>query len=160
MILKIRKKGQEEMVGFILIVIIVAVLMLIFLAYFLRQPREEQDSYKVTSFIQSFLPYTTDCRDNLDFVSIQRLIFDCNSGDSCLDGRKSCDVLGSTLKSLVEESWKVGNSPIVGYNLQILSNNAEVLIINEGNETKNSQTGLQDFSRGGNSIEIAFTTYE
>ena len=63
-----RKKAQEEMVGFALIIILVAVILLIFLGFSLRdQEKETIESYEVESFIQSFLQYTSDCRDNLEF---------------------------------------------------------------------------------------------
>ena len=155
-----RRRGQEEMFGFILIVIIVMVLLLIFLAYFLNQPKESLESYQAESFIQSFLPYTTDCRDNLEFSSVQKLIFRCYAAERCVDGRSTCEVLESTLRGIVEESWQVENRPIAGYDLQILSNGGEMVILKQGNETNTHRTSFQDFSRGGNSFEILFTIYE
>ena len=72
------KYGQEEMVGFALIMIIVAIILLIFLSFSLgKSEKETVESYEVESFIQSMSQYTTDCRDNLEYVSIQKLIFDC-----------------------------------------------------------------------------------
>jgi len=161
MIKKIKKKAQEEMVGFGLIIIIVAVILLIFLGFALRsQQKESVEDYEVNSFIQGFLQYTSDCRNNLEYLSIQKLIFDCNNNEICLDGRSFCDVLNSTLTGIVEESWDIkGDRPIKGYELKISSNEAETLLIKKGNSTGNYKGSMQDFSRSGNSVEIFFTAY-
>ena len=160
--MKIRNKyGQEEMVGFGLIIIIVSVILLIFLGFALRSPQKEPvESYEVNSFIQGFLQYTSDCRDNLEYLSIQKLIFGCNDDEMCLDGRSACDVLNSTLTGIAEEGWKIeGDRPIKGYELKIDSNKAEILLIKKGNITGNYKGSMQDFSRSGNSVEIFFTAY-
>ncbi len=93
------------MIGFALIIIVVAVILLVFVGFFLRDTEKESvESYEVESFIQSFLHYTSDCRDNLEFLSIQKLILDCNNDRLCLDQRKACDVLTPILEEITEES--------------------------------------------------------
>ncbi len=157
-----KKSGQEEMVGFALIMIIVAVILLIFLSFSLRKTEKETvESYEVNSFIQSFLQYTTDCRDNLEYLSIQKLIFDCYDKDKCIDERETCDVLNSTLKDILNESWKVeGDRPIKGYKLKIIIDESEeMLIIKKGNVTKNSKGATEPFSRAGKDYEIFFNAY-
>ena len=150
------------MVGFGLIVIIVAVILLVFLGISLRSPvKEVVESYEVDSFIQAFLQYDTDCAETYetDYLSIKDLIFSCSSEESCLDERNSCEVLNSTLKEITGESWKIeGDRPVKGYELKILSNGEEILSFKEGNMTNNYKGGIQDFQRGG-SIEIFFTAY-
>jgi len=155
------KKAQEEMVGFALIIIVVAVILLVFLGFSLKgQQKEIVESYEVDSFIQSFLQYTSDCRDNLEYLSVQKLIFECSNQESCLDGRESCLVLDSILSDIVQESWKTGEErPIKGYKLKINSNEEQILLIEEGNMTKNSKGSSQDFYKGGNSVEIFFNAY-
>jgi len=157
-----KKSGQEEMVGFALIMIIVAVILLIFLSFSLRKTEKETvESYEVNSFIQSFLQYTTDCRDNLEYLSIQKLIFDCYDKDKCIDERETCDVLNSTLKDILNESWKVeGDRPIKGYEIKIIIDESEeMLIIKKGNVTKNSKGATEPFSRAGKDYEIFFNAY-
>jgi hypothetical protein len=157
------KSGQEEMVGFALIIIIVAVILLVFLGFSLRSSQKDTvESYEVNSFIQAFLQYTADCRDksDLEYLSIQKLIFDCYDNEMCLDERRTCDVLNSTLKDIVKESWKVeGDRPVKGYELKIIVDEEEMLVIKEGNVTKNYKGSMQDFLRGGNDYEIFFTAY-
>ena len=155
-----RRKAQEEMVGFALIIIIVAVILLVLLSLSLRNPQEEVESYKVGSFIQAFLQYTSDCRDDSKYLSIKDLISDCDDGRICLDGRSACEVLNSTLKDIAEESWKVGTDrPVAGYELKILSNNNEVLLLTEGNVTRNYKWSMQPFSKRGSNFEVFFTAY-
>ena len=157
------KKAQEEMVGFGLIIIIVAVILLVFLGFYLRDsPKEIVESYEVESFIQGFLQHTTDCKDsgNLEYLSIKQLIFSCNDREKCLDKRESCEVLESTLTNLVKASWQVGlDTPVKGYELNITSETTLILFIKEGNMTKNYKGAMQDFSRSGNLFEILFTAY-
>jgi len=159
--MKKNNKGQEEMVGFALIIVVVSVILLIFLAFSLRNGEKESvESYEVDSFIQSFLQYTTDCRDNLEALSIQDAIFSCNNNEICIDGRNSCDVLNSTLSEILKESWPVGaERPVKGYDLIINSDNKSVIDIKEGQETANSKGSIQPFSRGGSQIDIIFTAY-
>ena len=152
------KKAQEEMVGFALIIIVVAVILLIFLGFALRgQEKEAVESYEVESFIQSFLHYTSDCRDNLEFLSVQKLISGCSNNLRCLDGRSTCDVLEPILKGIVEESWSIGaERPIKGYELKINSFGEEILKLKEGNITSNSKGSVQFLP---NKIEIFFTAH-
>jgi hypothetical protein len=157
------KKAQEEMIGFGLIIVIVSVILLIFLGFSMRTSQKEiVENYEAESFIQAFLQYTTDCRDSgdLEYFSIRRLIFYCDNEEMCLDERDSCEVLNSTLKEIVEETWKIeGDRPVKGYELKIVSNEVEMLLLKEGNITNNYKGSMQDFSKGGNSIEIFFNAY-
>src|SRR3989338_8353081 len=101
--MRLKKHAQEEMVGFALIIIVVAVILLVFIGFSIRKPQKENvESYEVANFIQSFLDYTTKCKDsaNLEYLSIQKLIFYCNNKETCLDGKDACEVLDSTLRGI------------------------------------------------------------
>ncbi len=160
---KNNKKAQEEIVGFALIIIIVAVILLIFLGFSLNTSQKEiVESYEVDSFIQAFLQYTTDCRDqsDLEYLSIQKLIFNCYNDGVCLDERYTCEVLNSTLKDVVKKSWKVeGDRPVKGYELKIIIDNVERLLFEEGNITQNYKGSMQDFAKRGEDYEIYFKAY-
>jgi len=161
--MKIKKKiGQEEMVGFALIVVIVAVIMLIFLGFAVKNKGDsETQSYEVESFLQALLQYTTDCEDYSGYVSIKELVSDCNRERNCLDGRDSCVVLEENLERLIAESWKIqGDRPVKAYFLNITSNIGDILIISEGNSTKNSKSAIQPLPpRSGISTDIIFIVY-
>jgi hypothetical protein len=152
-------KAQEEMVGFALILIIVSVILIIFLGFSIKDnDKEAVESYEVESYIQSFLQYTTNCRDNLEPLSIQEMVYDCSNDKLCSDGRDICEVLEDVLRNITQESWKVGiESPVKGYELIIGSSEENILEFREGsNNTGNSKGSIQHLP---NSIEITFTAH-
>jgi maltodextrin utilization protein YvdJ len=156
------KRSQEEMVGFALIIIIVSVILLVFLGFSLRgEQKESVESYEVESFIQSFLQYTTECKaSNLEYLTIQKLIFYCDEKRECSDGKNTCEVLKSNLKGIIEESWKVEEGSVVkGYELKIDKENSEILLIEKGDKTNNYKSSMQTFARSGKSYHILFTGY-
>ena len=156
------RSGQEEMVGFAIILVIVSVIVLVLLGFMLNNPKDAGavESYEVESFIQSSLQYTTDCETYLGFLPIKDLIIDCESEGKCLDERESCNVLNSTLNDLISKSWNVGEkSAIKGYKLKIIIDEQEKLILQEGNETETYKGGFQDFPRRGRNYEIFLNVY-
>jgi len=153
------KQGQEEMIGFAVIIIIVAVILVIFLGFTLNNESEGVQSYEVESFLQASLQYTTSCEDNFGYLSLQDLIFKCENKESCFE-EDSCNILENELKGILEKSWIVEkNSLTKGYELNITSNGKEMIFVNEGNSTSNSKGAYQSFFRMGNSIDIHLTVY-
>ena len=154
------KRAQEEIVGFALIIIIVSVILLFFLSLSLRSSnRMEIQSYEVEGFIQALLQHTSDCEDDLEFLSVQDLIFSCDNNEVCLDGTNVCDAMNLTLTNICENSWNVGeNTPIEGYELRILSDEMDFLI-DKGNITQNYKGAMQDFVKRGEDYEVSFKVY-
>ncbi|MBI4116629.1 hypothetical protein HY449_02710 [Candidatus Pacearchaeota archaeon] len=161
--MKVKNKlGQEEMVGFALIIIIVAIVILVFLGFSLRGGNKETvESYEVESFIQSFLQYTSECGNEIENLQIRDLIFSCDKNENCAGGRNSCDVLDSELSGIIHQSWPVGEErPVKGYELAIFNDrNETILNLAGGNATENSKGGVQEFFRGGTLIDITFKAY-
>jgi len=158
---RIQKRGQEEMVGFALIVIIVAVIIIIFLGLSLSKKNvPATESYEAENFVQATLQYTTQCRDSFGYVQIDSLIFDCLNGVSCAGESDSCEVLNSTLSGLLKEGWSAGSGGLTkGYIFNINSSRGNLLEIKEGEITSGSKGSYQPLSRGGNSVGIRFTVY-
>jgi len=106
------KKAQEEIVGFVLIVVIVSIIFMVFLGIFLRQQPSElqQESREVYQFLESSMEYTTICAVSYepDFSKLGELIRECYSGSVCTSGKKACIVLNQTLTEILDSSWKVG----------------------------------------------------
>ncbi len=105
--MKIDKKAQEEMVGFVLIVIIVSVIGIIILGINLNKPRniEAQTSIELDSFSSAILSYTTNCEiPETNPRKVRELIKDCKQNDICSNGQSPCQVLDVTLKELVKHS--------------------------------------------------------
>lgn len=155
------KRSQEEMVGFGIIIGIVSIIIIVFISIMLSSPSKENlESYEAESFIQSILQYTTNCSDNLERLTIQKLMFDCAEKKKCLDDRSACEVLEKDLAGISRESWHIGEGSLVkGYSLEILNNGANLINVSEGNLTGNSRGSFQDFSKSGKTIEIRFSAY-
>jgi len=144
------RKAQHEMVGFALIVIIVAVILLVFLSLYIKQPSEENliESYEVSSFIQAVLQYTTEYES--EPISIRKLIKQCNNYD------EGCDVLENKLNGIMQESWAVEEGSVAkGYNLEIVEKDKEILKIEKGEKTANYKSSEQSLDK----IDIKIRIY-
>ena len=113
------KKAQEEMVGFALIIVLVAVIGLVFLGIMIRSPRSEEasQSSELDSFTKSVASYTTDCEiKGRGFRTLSELASDCaDKGGSCDNGINFCDELSSTLKSILNNTYNVANESNIRY---------------------------------------------
>lgn len=107
--------------GFVLVILVVAVIFLVFLFISLRtKPETELESVEVSQFLDTMLAYTTDCAVDFEpaYSSVQELIAECSRGEICTSNKESCDVLSETAEKIIEESWagKLGaDAPYKGY---------------------------------------------
>lgn len=157
---KMKRKGQSEMVGFGLIIIIVAVLILIFLSIYLRGSNEDvTESFEVEAFVQSILQYTTDCEMDYsgNYRDVRRLLFDCKANKPCFDDRNSCIVLNETIYQILEGSWEVGPDSVnKGYLFNATVEGEEMVGFKKGNETNLNKGTSQTFTEG---LDIKFILY-
>jgi hypothetical protein len=109
---RINRRGQEEMVGFVMVVILVAIIFLVFIGIFIRQDSSviDKDSREIGQFLESFDKYTTDCAIGFepDFSDIGELTGDCYEGKLCVNGENACDVLERESRGILEESFSIG----------------------------------------------------
>jgi|TARA_Y100000310_G_scaffold343518_1_gene451571 hypothetical protein len=141
----INKKAQEEIVGFVLVIVIVAVVFLIFLGFSVRTvPSITKDSTDVHQFLESSMEYTTDCVTSFypDYRKLGEMFEECLSNRKCLDDRDSCSILNETLGEIIESGWQVGEDrPLKGYELLSFyrmnseSGEEEIIKLNSGNCT-------------------------
>ena len=156
------KQGQEEIVGFAMIIIIVAVILLIVLSFLLSMGsnKEAVQNYEIESFISASLQYTSECEDQIEYLSLQKLISACEERRNCLDGKDSCEFLNETIIKIMEKGWNVGDqSSIKGYVLRIVVDEQEKLLFKEGNETNNYRGGWQDFAKSGRDYQVYLNVY-
>ncbi len=147
-----KKKGQEEMIGFVLIIVLVAVIGLIFLAIQIRRPAEMRASAEVRSFLESSLHFTTDCYiESHRPRDIRGLIRDCYNDEVCEDDRDACEVLNSTIVAIVESEFSLDN--YAGYKLEIYEDEDTMVSIEMGNESAN-RVGKSVNIAGPNRIEM------
>lgn len=123
------KKCQQEMVGFIIIVVLIMVAGLIFFLISLRQDNSETQSSDLYNFIYSSLVYTTDCAPVVipQYSSLSDLIKECFDGQSCTNLKKnSCDYLNETIGKILEDFRRTKND-VRGYQLDLLYNSTTEL---------------------------------
>lgn len=119
------RKGQEEIVGFVLIVVLVVIVLVIFLGIQLRNPKPQQrESEVIYQFLESSMEQTTNCTlsEGASYLALDDLIRECHeSGSLCISGDNSCDSAEETFKKLVNGSFVVGPSyPHKGYDVSAL----------------------------------------
>lgn len=138
---RIARKGQEEILGFVLIVVIVAVVFLIFLGISVRQgaPATQKEGADVNQFLRSTMEYTTACTVSYEpnYLNMGGLLRECFLGSTCRSGERACDVLSRAMEDVIETNWKIGpDRPVQGYILNSSyiseSSQKEVFAISKG----------------------------
>ncbi len=139
------KKAQEEIFGFVIIVLIIMIIGLIFFAFSLRRASEaiEPETAQLDDLLQASLSYTTDCRIAAENQSIRDLIKKCYNAPigKCENNNiKVCDNLNENLEnmlnSLLGKKEEIAHAYVHGYILNI-SNSEQISLIEEGNLTGN-----------------------
>jgi len=104
------KKAQQEIIGFVLIIIIVSIIGVIFLSLSIgRGESSKQTSIEVSNLLEASMYYTTDCAVGFipQYKDGQDLIKSCWNDDECLDGRLACEVLNETLKEIIHQALEI-----------------------------------------------------
>ena len=135
--MKRRKKGQEEMIGFVLIIVLVAVIALVFLAVSLRKQEEFEQNSEIENFLYSSMLYTTNCSKSAELAyNLQDLIKSCYKQEKCLNGEESCEILNKTLVDLFSKSWNFGEESVEkAYVFKIYQKDNVFVYLNQGKET-------------------------
>ena len=118
-----RKKAQQEMVGFVLIILLIVIIGLVFMTFGKRKPRPEEN-IQVSSLLEAILDYTTECTHGIESISMQELIKGCYYGDTCsnLDPPAACQYLNDLSRDILDKTIEVSEideRPIKGYILTI-----------------------------------------
>ena len=158
---KRNKLGQEELIGFGIIVVIVFVILLVFISIYVRRPQESTQNYEIESFISATLDYTSSCEEaRKGFLSVKDLIFECYDNETCVGGKSTCEVLGTTLDGIAKESWLItNNSENKGYVINITGNDRNLAFLSKGNKTASSKGYRESLTKSGISVKIGFTVY-
>jgi len=119
------RKAQEEMVGFILIVVLVAIAGVVFLGISLRGGEENRDnSNKIYSLLGGLSQITTACEiPDTNLKSVRELIRECSEGkicdvcegSTCGSSSSACEVLENTLKEAMVSSYAVTDKSYAKY---------------------------------------------
>ncbi len=133
------KRAQEEIIGFVLIIILVAVIALVFLVISLRKPAEINSNVEVKNFLHSSMLYTTSCYKSNEVVyDFQDLIKACYENKKCLNEEDSCDILNSTAVKLIDNAFSIGEeNKYKAYIFKIQQENSSFFYLSKGNMTYN-----------------------
>ena len=129
----IDKRGQHEIAGFVLIVLIVSIIGVVFLSLSFAKESYEPNSFEISNLLEASMYKTSDCGINFipQYRNMQDLIKECDrtqSGDyrECLvkvegvsDGaevltekKDICLVLEEDLKKVIDEGLLVGEGAV------------------------------------------------
>jgi len=112
------KRGQEEMVGFVAIVVLIAVIGLVMLGLVLRQKPSASANPEVYQLLESAMEVTTNCSIEQETTRVRTLFEPCRKGANCLDGQDACQVLNKTLEDTLRNALYRGNESDIDYVLE------------------------------------------
>lgn len=123
---KMKKKAQEEIVGFVLIVVLVAIIFLVFLSITIRQENNvKRGGAELEQFLSSLMNYDSSCAVSYEsnYLSFEEMIKKCydDSMTNCLSGERVCEVLKKEGELIFGESWQVSDvGKIKGYEFKAM----------------------------------------
>ncbi len=149
------RKGQEEVVGFVVVVVLVAVVFVFFLGFssYDAPGIHEKTSQDLRHFLESIRVFTTDCElTEHSPLEFKDLINACYAGKTCTSGKKACDALNTTATTILTTAFPVGKEYFTkGYRFKIIysespENQEDSLIsLSQGNCSSLSQRSADDF---------------
>ena len=160
-------KAQEEMVGFAILVVVVAVVGLIFLAISLRSSSSNEiSSLLVQQFSESFITSTSECNLGTwpSLASFATVFDSCynNPSSKCDSGKSSCSYLNESIPQIINSVWKIapesafnGATYKVIFKDRVSGDEKEYLSKSWGNRTGDSMGGesiIPDSRKRGNII--------
>lgn len=158
------KKAQEEIVGFVMIVLLVTIILVVFLGFYLRGHKQDYrtESVEVSQFLDSMLEYTTECSltNGYSYASVSSLASDCAERNSlCSNGRSACQVLQNSTKEIIESSWFFGQeNPEKGYRFNVKAGNTTLVFHNVGSvNCKSSRSSSRSFQKATFNLEICLS---
>ncbi len=143
--MKNNKKGQQEIVGFVLIVVLVMVALMVFLIISVRDSGEEQTSVGVSNMLDVLMKTTSECAIvyEPDYDSFEDLFKSCFKGDSCNNLNKSaCDYLNESFGDIVS-SMVLSDASIGAWEAEFYSRDGEGILQWSGGNCTGATTGAQ-----------------
>jgi hypothetical protein len=127
----IKKKGQQEIVGFVLIVVVVMVAVMVFFAISIRDSGEEiSDDLEISNLIDSVLHVTSECAIvyEPDYDDYEELLKSCYRGKRCKNlDIDSCEYLNESLNEILLKV--IGSeSNLAGYSVSFFAKGGEDLM--------------------------------
>ena len=142
--MKTNKRGQQEMVGFVLIVVLVVVGLMVFLTISVRnRDSSEIESVSTSNLLSSVMKYTTKCAITFEpkYDSFEDLFKSCYQNKRCsnLGDKPACLYLNESLKSVMSELIKT-EATVSGYEVSFFEKDGEGILQIRDGECENSPT--------------------
>jgi len=151
------KKGQQEIVGFVLIVVLVVVGLMVFLVVSLRDSPVNEDSVVVGNVLDAVMKHTTECAIvyEPDYDNFEDLFKSCYLGDRCKNLEVSaCDYLNESLSSVVGDLM-ASDASVGFYELDFFVSDGEGLLrISDGNCSGSISAAQRKIISGSDSLVI------
>jgi|TARA_B100001964_G_scaffold215449_1_gene253800 hypothetical protein len=159
------KKGQQEMVGFVLIVVLVVVGLMVFLIISLRDTPENEGSLEVVDALDALMKHTTECAVVYvpAYDDFEALFKSCHDGDQCSNlDRSACDYLNESLTDVVGAMVASEGGAVSYYQVDFIVKDdvgeEGLLRIFEGNCTGGVNAAQRSFVSGSESLVIRMKT--
>lgn len=103
-----KKRAQQEMIGFVLIVVLVIVGLMIFLVLEVRKPPKIVDNPKLTDLLNAIEQHTSKCIINYDdYIDIEELIVSCYKNRPCSNlDLTVCEQMEKELEGILDSVFK------------------------------------------------------
>ncbi|PIN79539.1 hypothetical protein COV16_03600 [Candidatus Woesearchaeota archaeon CG10_big_fil_rev_8_21_14_0_10_34_8] len=149
------KRGQIEIMGLMIIVVILALLLLFVVkVVFTAKQTDYTQNYEtnklVESFVNTLFQTTSGCTGD---VTIQELLIDCArqpySGGSitCNDGRMACNYANETIAVILEDTIDTWGYESAGYEfIAVAPPNVEVVYYSSGNLSSSLSGEVEPFT--------------
>lgn len=133
------KKAQQEMVGFILIVVLVIIIGMVFLIISLNKQQEVRSNIEIDSMIDVIFATKTSCAIGYipNYDSVKDLIRSAYLNKKCVDGVSAYSALNSSLDSIMQ-SISDTETGFESYRLEIIERDEkeeELFLVLENNKS-------------------------
>jgi len=158
------KKGQQEMVGFILIVVLVMIGLMVFLVISVRDSPEVGGSLEIENMLGAIMKHTTECAIPSEpyYETFEDLFKSCYEGDECDNLKMSaCDYLDESLVDVIGALMD-SEATVGAYEISASVRDDKglkgFLIISEGNCTGKTLAAQRNIVSGSESLIIRLKT--
>jgi len=132
------KRGQEEIMGFIIILVLVVVIGMFFI--FLMKPKaQEPQNTQVENLLSAIKHTSSDCGKEMSDVAVM-----CNRDENC-GNENACTYLRGKLKEIIDLAIdKAGMGNVIGYSMNVTGLEID---FKEGNSTANSMGAISPINK-------------
>lgn len=154
------KNGQQEIVGFVLIVVVVIIGLMVFLLVFLGNKNTEIESFAVQNMISAIFKTTSKCAVSFEpqFDDYEALFKSCKAGERCNNlNVNTCDYLNTSLGGVIKSLISTEAS-INAYKFDFLEKDSNgesgILTISEGRCNSTRQGAQRAISYRGETLIV------